>query len=167
MATFFQNFFRQTAEIRVISQWYLRDIKKLKGHKIKIHKKLHMKSTKNDIFINNIDELLILKSGHFSPFPSLIDWPSVIKREKCPLLRINNSSILLINMSFFVLFVCIFLWILILWPFNFLISQQYQCDITLIFAIRRYFFRKKVALYDFSHKFSYFGFKFTVSRWFH
>ena len=68
-----------------------------------------MISTKNDIFINNIDELLILKSGHFSLF--ITEGQSIRegKGEKYPLLRIIISSILLINMSFFVLFICNFL----------------------------------------------------------
>ena len=62
---FFKNVIVKTEKIGVVSQWYQRDIKKLKSRKIKICKKLYMKSTKNDIFFIKIDKLLILKVGIF------------------------------------------------------------------------------------------------------
>ena len=63
---FFKNFIVKTTKIVVVSQWYQRDIKKLKSRKIEIYKKLHMKSTKNDMFIIKIDKLLIFKVGIFA-----------------------------------------------------------------------------------------------------
>ena len=81
----------------MVSQWYQRDIKKLKGRKIKIYKKLHMKSTKNDIFINKIDKLLILKVGIFLFFAlkginkNCLSFSA--KKGKMPTLRINNLSV--------------------------------------------------------------------------
>ena len=110
---FFKNFIVKTAKIGLVSQWYQRDMKKLKGRKIKIYKKLHMKSIKNDIFIIAIDELLILKVGIFLLFAlkdkQFLLMPFSAKNWKMPTLKINNASILIINMSFFVLYICNFL----------------------------------------------------------
>ena len=51
LETFFQKFYRLVAKVSVISQWYLRDIKKFEGYKIEIHEKLHMKNTENDLLL--------------------------------------------------------------------------------------------------------------------
>ena len=68
-----------------------------------------MKSTKNNIFLIKINEILIFESGDFSPFLTEGEVKKEEKRRKCQLSKINISSILIKNMSYFVLFICTFL----------------------------------------------------------
>ena len=68
-----------------------------------------MKSTKYDIFLIKINEILIFESGDFSHFLTEGEVKKQEKRRKCQLSKINISSILIKNMSYFVFFICNFL----------------------------------------------------------
>ena len=68
-----------------------------------------MKNTKYDLFLIKINEILIFERGDFSPFPTEGEVEKEEKRRKCQLSKINISSILIKNMSYFVLFIYNFL----------------------------------------------------------
>ena len=68
-----------------------------------------MKSTKYDLFLIKINEILIFERGNFSHFLTEGEVQKEEKRRKCQLSKINISSILIKNMSYSVLFICNFL----------------------------------------------------------